>query len=69
MEQRPDITAISRDRGVEYAKAAALGAPQATNVADRFHVVKNLTEALQLLLARGLEEIKAASQTAEPASG
>jgi len=38
-------------------------------VADRFHVVKNLTEALQLLLARGLEEIKAASQAPEPASG
>ncbi len=69
MKHRPDITAISRDRGAEYAKAAALGAPQATNVADRFHVVKNLTEALQLLLARGLEEIKAASQAPEPASG
>jgi len=66
MEQRPDITVISRDRGAEYAKAAALGAPQATNVADRFHVVKNLTEALQLYLSRGLEEIKAAGQTPEP---
>ena len=40
MKQRPDIFAIGRDRGAEYAKAAALGAPQATNVADRFHVVK-----------------------------
>ncbi len=66
MKQRPDITAISRDRGAEYAKAAAMGAPQAINVADRFHVVKNLTEALQLLLARCQEEIKAASQTPEP---
>jgi len=69
MKQRPDIFAISRDRGAEYAKAAALGAPQATNVADRFQVVKNLTEALQLLLARCQEEIKAANQTPEPASG
>ena len=66
MEQRTDITVISRDRGAEYAKAAALGAPQATNVADRFHVVKNLTEALQLCLLRCQEEIKAASQTPEP---
>jgi len=48
----PPIMAVSRDRGAEYAKAAAMGAPQAINVADRFHVVKNLTEALQLLLAR-----------------
>jgi len=35
-------------------------------VADRFHVVKNLTEALQLCLSRGLEEIKAAGQPPEP---
>jgi transposase len=43
-----------------------MGAPQATNVADRFHVVKNLTEALQLCLSRCQEEIKAASQTPGP---
>jgi transposase len=65
MQQRPDITVVSRDRGTEYAKAAADGAPQATNVADRFHVVKNLTEALQLLVGRSLEEIRASSQTPE----
>jgi transposase len=65
MRQRPDITVVSRDRGGEYAKAAADGAPQATDVADRFHIRKNLIEALQLLLGRSLEEIKAANQTPE----
>jgi transposase len=65
MRQRPDITVVSRDRGGEYAKAAADGAPQATDVADRFHILKNLIEALQLLLGRSLEEIKAANQTPE----
>ena len=65
MEQRPDSMAVSRDRAGEYAKAAARGAPQAINVADRFHVVKNLTEALQLLVGRSLEEMRAASQTPE----
>jgi hypothetical protein len=50
--------------------SAALGAPQAINVADRFHLLKNLTEALQLLLARSQqEEIKAASQVEEPEPG
>jgi transposase len=29
---------VSRDRGTEYASAAAQGAPQAIQVADRFHV-------------------------------
>ena len=65
IKPRPDIMVVSRDRGGEYAKAAAVGAPQALDVADRFHILKNLTEALQLLLGRSLEEIKAANQTPE----
>src|SRR2546423_8076027 len=52
MWHHPDIAVVSRDRGGEYAKAASQGAPQAIQVADRFHIVKNLTEATQLLLAR-----------------
>lgn len=38
MRQHPDIHVISRDRGGEFAAAAALGAPQATQCADRFHL-------------------------------
>jgi transposase len=60
------IMVVSRDRGSEYAAAASQGAPQAIQVADRFHIVKNLTEATQLLLARCQEEIVAASATEEP---
>ena len=45
---------MSRDRGTEYASASSTGAPQAIQVADRFHVCKNLSEAVQLLLARVL---------------
>jgi transposase len=66
MKQRPEITAVSRDRGAEYARAAALGAPQAINVADRFPLQKNLLEALQLQLALCLEEIRTGNQTPEP---
>jgi len=66
MYHHPDITVVSRDRGSEYAKAAMLGAPQATQCADRFHIVKNLTEATQLILARCQEEIAAASKREEP---
>src|SRR5436305_9538554 len=42
-------------------------APQAIQVADRFHICKNLTEATQLLLARCQAEIVAASKREEPA--
>jgi transposase len=65
MHQHPDIPVVSPDRGSEYAKAASLGAPQATQCADRFHIVKNLTEATQLLLARCQAQIMAAGKTAE----
>jgi transposase len=66
MRQRPEITVVSRDRGSEYASAASAGAPQAIQIADRFHLCKNLTEATQLLLARCQAEIVAVSTTQEP---
>jgi transposase len=66
MRQHPEITVVSRDRGSEYAKAASQGAPQAIQIADRFHICKNLTEATQLLLARCQAELVAASTTQEP---
>ncbi|GHO73899.1 transposase [Ktedonobacter sp. SOSP1-85] len=54
MRQHPDLMAVSRDRGGEYASAAREGAPQAIQCADRFHLLKNLREALEGLLARHL---------------
>ncbi|HEX7735688.1 MAG TPA: ISL3 family transposase [Ktedonobacteraceae bacterium] len=38
MRQHPDIFVVSRDRGGEYASAATLAAPQAIQIADRFHL-------------------------------
>ncbi len=66
MRHHPEITVVSRDRGGEYASAASQGAPQATQIADRFHLCKNLTEATQVLLARCQAEIVAVSKTQEP---
>jgi transposase len=54
MRQYPDLMAVSRDRGGDYASAAKASAPQATQHADRFHVMKNLGEALEGALARHL---------------
>ncbi len=54
MRQQLDLMAVSRDRGGAYASAAAQGAPQATQCADRFHLMKNLGEALEGLLAHHL---------------
>ncbi len=62
LQSHREITHISRDRGSEYASAASRGAPQAIQVADRFHVAKNLSEAVADLLARVLTELKGSPQ-------
>ncbi len=68
IRENPEIQVVSRDRASSYASAASEAAPQAIQMADRFHVCKNLTEATQLLLARSQGEILAVSQTEnEPA--
>ena len=52
MRAHPEIDLVSRDRGGDYAAGAREGAPQATQIADRFHMYKNLVEAVELTLAR-----------------
>ncbi len=47
---RPRLEIITRDRSGLYADAARRGAPQARQVADRFHIVANLVEALEEVL-------------------
>ena len=54
MATHPEIVLVSRDRGGDYASAVVSGAPQAIQCADRFHLLKNLGEALEGVLARHL---------------
>jgi transposase len=71
-QHHPGIELISRDRASEYALAASKGAPQAVQVADRWHVLKNLREALEILLTHHLtthQKKKTQAMTTEPGSG
>jgi len=52
LSQHPGVQIVSRDRGGPYAEAARLGAPTATQVADRWHLLKNLGDAMERLLSR-----------------
>jgi len=45
---------VSRDRGGDYAAAAQTSAPQATQCADRFHLLTNLSKSLEGFLSRHL---------------
>ncbi len=56
----PGIEIISRDRGSEMIKGAGDGAPQAIQVADRWHLLKNLREALERFLESKPASLKAA---------
>jgi transposase len=51
LKRYPSIEIISRDRSDTYATAAKLGAPQAIQVTDKWHLLKNLGEALQRCLS------------------
>ncbi len=65
LSEHPGVEVVSRDRGGEYAEAARRVAPHAVQVADRFHLLKNLrdvvlrvfkqhTEVLDLVSTPGL---------------
>jgi len=58
MESHSEIELVSRDRGGDYAAAARKAVPAATQCADRFHIYKNLVEAVELTLARCRAEIR-----------
>lgn len=68
LKSRPQIRVISRDRGANFAEGATRGAPQATQIADRFHILKNLVEALQQVLGREQASLRAAAQVVSATS-
>ena len=58
LQDHPGIEIISRDRSGAYADGAARGAPDAMQVADRFHLTRTLGEVLDRCFNRYRGEIK-----------
>lgn len=50
LENHPEIEIVSRDRSQTYANAIQQGAPDATQVADRWHLLKNISDMMFKIL-------------------
>lgn len=68
LREHPGVAIISRDCGAAYAAGGAAGAPTARHVADRWHLLKNLGEALQRLLGRHTDALRQAARDAAAAA-
>lgn len=51
LQQHPGVQVLSRDRSKSYKQGMTQGAPDAIQVADRFHLLQNLAEVLERFLA------------------
>jgi len=60
LKKHPEIEVITRDRAGAYADGARKGAPQAQQVADRWHLLKNGNEAFERLIQRQQKIIREA---------
>lgn len=58
LKSRPHVKIVTRDRFARYAKGVTNGLPKTTQVADRWHLLKNMGDALQKMLERKRQEIK-----------
>jgi transposase len=59
------IEVVTRDRSREYRAGITRGAPQAIQVADRWHLLKNLGDTVQRVLARHPKMLREAARQAQ----
>jgi transposase len=57
LKQHLEVEIVSRDRSQTYAEGIADGAPNAVQVADRWHLLKNLSDAIFKILQQEYADI------------
>ncbi|BAY59510.1 transposase IS204/IS1001/IS1096/IS1165 family protein (plasmid) [Leptolyngbya boryana NIES-2135] len=63
LSQYPGIEIVSRDRSSAYRSGITAGAPSATQVADRFHLMQNLAEVLEQVLRTQTQVLRTVGET------
>lgn len=58
LRTQPQVHTVARDRSLQYAQGIAEGAPQAMQIADRWHLLKNLSETVERTLQELLPKLK-----------
>ncbi len=69
LAKHPTVTVISRDRSGTYADGAQMGAPGAQQVADRFHLLLNLSAAIERALEERSRELQIPPEEANREQG
>ena len=57
LKAHPEVQVVARDRAGAYASGIRQGAPDAVQVADRFHLIQNLADALEAVFSAHHQDV------------